>query len=135
MINQEQQHIAPDGFGPAAAQYFSGPAWLKMLVKPDQITNCSVGEVIFEAGVRNNWHTHPSNQILIVTEGIGYYKEEGSPRREIRVGDVVNILPGVKHWHGASPAGRFAHYAININTEKGIANWLEPVTDNEYNSM
>ena len=105
-----------------------------MLVTPDEHTDCNVGDVRFEPGARNNWHTHPSNQILIVTDGVGYYQEDGSPIREIKVGDVVNVLPGVKHWHGASPDSKFAHYAIGINTEKGIVNWLEPVTDEQYNS-
>lgn len=64
-----------------------------------------------------------------------YYQEEGSPIRQIKVGDVVNVLPGIKHWHGASPSSRFAHYAIGINAEKGLVNWLEPVTDVQYNSF
>ena len=62
-------------------------------------------------------------------KGVGYYKEVGSPRREIRKGDVVKISPRTKHWHCASLEGRFAHYAINISIEKGMADWLEPVTD------
>lgn len=132
MENQEQNKTAPEGFNPVAAQYFSGTAWLKMLLTADDITNCAIGDVRFEATVRNNWHTHPSNQILIVTEGTGYYQEEGSPIKEIRVGDVVNVLPGIKHWHGASPEGKFAHLAISINTEKGVVDWLEPVTDEQY---
>jgi len=106
-----------------------------MLVAPDEQTNCSIGDVRFEPGARNNWHAHPSNQILIVTEGLGYYQEDGSPIREIRVGDVVNVLPGLKHWHGASPHSTFAHYTIRINTEKGLVNWLEPVTDEQYNNF
>ena len=124
-----ENKTAPAGYGPVAAQYFTGTAWLKMLVTADATTNCNIGDVIFEAGARNNWHTHPSNQILIVTQGIGYYQEEGSPIRTIKVGDVVNVLPGIKHWHGASHNSVFAHYAIGINTEKGIVHWLEPVTD------
>jgi quercetin dioxygenase-like cupin family protein len=135
MENKENSHTAPEGFGPVAAQYFTGTAWLKMRVTADEITNCGIGEVVFEAGCRNNWHTHPSNQILIVTEGIGYYQEEGSPIHEINVGDIVNILPGIKHWHGATPNGRFTHYAVNINTEKGVVDWLEPVTDQQYYSF
>jgi quercetin dioxygenase-like cupin family protein len=133
MENQENK-TAPDGFDPAAAQYFTGTAWLKMLVAPDEKTNCAMGEVIFEAGCRNNWHTHPSNQILYVTDGVGYYQEEGSAIWEIRVGGVVNVLPGIKHWHGATPGGRFAHIFVGINTEKGIVDWLEPVTDEQYYS-
>ncbi|TRW23678.1 cupin domain-containing protein [Flavobacterium zepuense] len=135
MENTEQSSTPPQGFGPVAAQYFTGTAWLQMRVTPDEITNCAIGEVIFEPGCRNNWHTHPSNQILIVTEGIGYYQEEGSSIREIKVGDIVNVLPGIKHWHGASPESRFTHYAVSINTEKGIVDWLEPVTDEQYHSF
>jgi quercetin dioxygenase-like cupin family protein len=134
MENTENATTASEGFAPVLAQYFTGTVWLKMLVTPDEHTNCNIGDVRFEPGARNNWHTHPSNQILIVTDGIGYYQEEGSPIREIKVGDVVNVLPGVKHWHGASPNSKFAHYAIGINTEKGIVSWLEPVTDEQYNN-
>ena len=135
MENKDKYATAPEGFGPVAAEYFTGKAWLKTLVKADEITNCNIGDVRFEAGARNNWHTHPSNQILIVTEGVGYYQEEGSAIRKIQVGDVVNVLPNVKHWHGASGDSAFAHYAISINTEKGIVDWLEPVTDDQYNSF
>lgn len=134
MENQEKNSIITAGFEPVAAQYFNGTAWLKMLVKPDEQTNCFIGEVVFESGARNHWHTHPSNQILIVTQGIGYYQEYGSPIREISVGDVVNVMPGVKHWHGATPNGRFTHYAVGINTDKGLVDWLEPVTDEQYYS-
>jgi quercetin dioxygenase-like cupin family protein len=132
---EDQEYKAPEGFGPVAAQYFTGTGWLKMRVVADDITNCGIGEVIFEPGCRNNWHTHPSNQILIVIQGTGYYQEEGFPNCEIKVGDIVNVLPGIKHWHGATPNGRFTHYAVGINTEKGIVNWLEPVTDDQYYSF
>ena len=124
---------APEGFKPAPASYFSGSAYVKTIVAADKQTNCSVSDVLFESGVRNNWHTHPSNQILLVKEGICYYQEEGQPRRSLAVGEAVNILPGIKHWHGASPDGRMIHTAININTEKGTVDWLEPVTDDQYN--
>jgi quercetin dioxygenase-like cupin family protein len=107
MKNIEQSSTVPEAFGQAMAQYFTGTAWLKMLITPDEQTNCTIGDVRFEPGARNNWHTHPSNQILIVTEGVGYYQEEGSPIREIKAGEVVNILPGVKHWHGTSPNSTF----------------------------
>ena len=124
---------ALEGFKPAPASYFSGYAYVKTIVAADEQTNCSVSDVLFESGVRNNWHTHPSNQILLVKEGICYYQEEGQPKRSLAVGEAVNILPGIKHWHGASPDGRMIHTAININTEKGTVDWLEPVTDDQYN--
>jgi len=130
MENQEKEHL--EGFVPAPVQYFTGDAKLKMFVKPDEITNCSVADVWFDAGSRNFWHTHASNQILIVKEGICYYQEEGQPIQKFPAGSVLNILPGVKHWHGASPEGTMMHTAININTDKGTVTWLEEVTDEQY---
>jgi quercetin dioxygenase-like cupin family protein len=47
-------------------------------------------------------------------------------------GDVVKCLPGIEHWHGASPDTRLAHIAIAANAEKGDTVWLQKVTDEEY---
>jgi len=44
------------------------------------------------------------------------------------VGDVVWIPPGEEHWHGAAPGSYMLHTAISL----GDADWLEPVTDEEY---
>lgn len=134
MENQPQNNAAPEGYKPAAAAYFRGNAYVKPLVAADDITNCSVNDVLFDPGVRNNWHTHPSNQILLVKEGVCEYQEEGKPMQTFQVGEAINILPGIKHWHGASADGKMIHTAININTEKGTVTWLEPVTDEQYNS-
>ena len=100
----------------------------------DDTLTTIISNVVFEPGARNNWHTHPAGQILICTEGTGYYQEKGKPIQTLHAGDVVKILPGVEHWHGASPTSSFTHIAINVNTEKGVVNWLKPVTDEEYNS-
>lgn len=120
--------------GEKAAQYFTGSAWVKTLVANDDALTTIISNVVFEAGARNFWHTHPAGQILICTEGTGYYQEKGKPIQVLQVGDVVKIQPGVEHWHGASPTSHFTHIAINVNTEKGVVTWLEQVTDEEYNS-
>ena len=132
--NQINKNIFPLG-DLAAADYFTGKAWVRMLVPNDPVLNTAVGNVVFEAGARNNWHTHPGGQILIVTHGTGYYQEIGKPIQLLQVGDVVNIQPEINHWHGASPNSEFTHIAISTRTEKGIVDWLEPVTDEEYNSF
>ena len=132
--NEYNNAIFPNG-DLAPSEYFTGKAWVKMLVPNDPVLNTAVGNVVFEAGARNNWHTHPGGQILIVTHGTGYYQEIGKPIQLLQVGDVVNIQPEIKHWHGASPEGEFTHIAISTNTEKGIVDWLEPVTDEEYHSF
>jgi quercetin dioxygenase-like cupin family protein len=132
--NELNNTIFPKG-DPASEDYFTGNAWVKLLVPDDGILNTVVGNVVFEPGARNNWHTHPGGQILIVTHGIGYYQEEGKPIQLLNIGDVVSILPDVKHWHGASPDSEFTHIAISTNTQKGIVDWLERVTDEQYNSF
>jgi quercetin dioxygenase-like cupin family protein len=118
----------------APGDYFTGTAWMKMLVPSDPTLNCQVVNVVFEPGARNNWHTHPGGQILVVTDGNGYYQENGKSIQLLHKGDVVNISPDVIHWHGASADSELTHIAINPNTQKGIVTWLERVTDEEYNA-
>lgn len=110
----------------AFAQYFTGGSYLAGLVlQPVQIAN-----VTFEPGCRNNWHIHHGGgQILLCTAGRGYYQEWGKSAQELHPGDVVNIPPEVKHWHGAAPDSWFSHIAISVPSEHGSCEWLEPVTD------
>lgn len=129
--NQNTVGIFPQG--DKATQNFTGAAWVRTLVANDDTLTTIISNVVFEAGARNYWHTHPAGQILICTEGMGYYQEKGKPVQTLHPGDVVKILPYMEHWHGASPTSRFTHIAINVNTEKGVVNWLRPVTDEEYN--
>jgi len=116
----------------APAEYFTGTAWVKLLVPNDPTLHTQIGNVVFEAGARNNWHTHPGGQILIVTDGVGCYQEKGKAIQIIRRGDVVTIPPDVVHWHGASANSPMTHLAINTNTQQGVVVWLERVTDAEY---
>jgi quercetin dioxygenase-like cupin family protein len=118
----------------APIDYFTGTVWVKNLVPADEILNTQIGNVVFEPGARNNWHTHPGGQILIATAGIGYYQEKGRPIQILRAGDVVKISPDIVHWHGASPDSEFTHIAVNSNTQKGIVQWLDKVTDEEYST-
>ncbi len=127
-----EQEIEAMGFTPAPQEYFKGKAWLRNYVFPDENTDAYVGEVMFAPSTRNNWHSHGSNQILLIREGVCYYQAEGHPIQKIQAGGFVNILPGIRHWHGASPDGVMIHTAIGINTEKGLVNWMEAVSDEDY---
>lgn len=109
---------------------FNGTVWLNMLTPGD--SGCPIGNVTFEPGCRNNWHKHRGGQILLVTGGRGYYQAWGEAARELHPGDVVHIPAGVKHWHGAAPDCWFAHLAIEVHPELGPAEWLEPVSDEDY---
>lgn len=116
----------------AYAQYFTGQSWLKMLTK----NGVAIANVTFEPSCRNNWHIHhKGGQILLCTTGRGYYQEYGKPARELYPGDVVEIPPDVKHWHGAAPDSFFAHLAVEIPAEGGCTEWLEPVSDEEYGKL
>jgi len=128
----EVQAIFPKGeLGPA--ENFTGKAWNIGLVESDTTYNTLVGNVYFEPGARSNWHTHPAGQILIFTDGVGYHQIKGQPRQTVKKGDVAKCPPNVMHWHGASPNQGLQQMFIVPNTEKGIVNWLQPVTDEEYN--
>jgi quercetin dioxygenase-like cupin family protein len=119
----------------APADYFTGMAWVKNLVPADEPFNTVIANVVFEPGARNNWHTHPGGQVLIVTDGTGYYQEKGKPIQVLHKGDVVKILPDVEHWHGASRDSEFTHIAVNTNSQKGVVVWLNRVTDEEYHNL
>jgi quercetin dioxygenase-like cupin family protein len=113
---------------------FTGVVYVATLVKNDDTFNCASSNVTFTPGARSHWHTHAAGQILLVTEGVGYYQEKGQPIRLLRKGEVVQAQPGVEHWHGASPQQDMTHISLNVNTEKGIVDWGRAVTDQEYAS-
>ena len=119
----------------AYAQYFIGQSYLAP-VSSEQV---GINNVTFEPGCRNNWHIHHATkgggQLLVCVAGTGWYQEWGKPVRLLRPGDVVNIPAGVKHWHGATADSWFAHLAIEVPGEKTSNEWLEPVTDEEYNKL
>jgi quercetin dioxygenase-like cupin family protein len=73
--------------------------------------NFNSSVVNFQRGATTGWHTHASDQILVVTEGVGMVANEHE-EREIAVGDVVHILAGENHWHGAKKESYMAHITI-----------------------
>ncbi len=88
--------------------------------------------VTFETAARTAWHTHPLGQTLIVVAGCGRVQRWGGPMEEIRPGDVVWIPPGEKHWHGATPTTAMTHLAIQEQLDGKAADWMEQVTDEQY---
>lgn len=116
-------------------EWFTGNAFLQPLLAKDKNNEFALGSVTFEAGARTNWHTHPRGQVLVVTEGEGFYQEEGKPAQVLKKGDVVNIPENIVHWHGASANSQFVHIAItNYKGDKNVV-WLKPVTDEEYKEV
>ena len=111
---------------------FTGNAYNIGLVDADSTLTTAVGNVYFEPGARSNWHSHSAGQILIITDGVGYHQIEGQPIEIIKKGSVVKCPPNVRHWHGASADVGLQQLYIVPNTEKGIVNWEEAVTDEQY---
>ncbi len=116
----------------AYAKYFIGQSYLKTL----NTDGVNIANVTFEPRCRNNWHIHhKGGQILLVTQGHGWYQEWGKPARKLHPGDVVYIAPEIKHWHGATKDSWFVHIALAVPAEEATNEWLEPVTDKEYNKL
>lgn len=87
----------------------------------------------------NNWHIHHAKsgggQLLLCTDGLGWYQEAGKRAQALHPGDVVTIPAGIKHWHGAQKDCWFSHIAIECPGEETSNEWLEPVTDAEYAAL
>ena len=122
----------------AFAKYFIGKSYLNPLTDPNK-TSLFIANVTFEPACRNNWHIHHAakegGQILLCTDGEGWYQEEGKKAIKLVPGSVVYIRSGVKHWHGATKDSWFSHIAIAVPGENTSNEWLEAVSDKEYNEL
>jgi 4-carboxymuconolactone decarboxylase len=123
------------GVRPGPAENFTGTVRLEMLFEALDPSHASGGTVSFEPGARTAWHSHPRGQILIVTAGTGRVQRWGDPVEEIRAGDVVRIPANEKHWHGASPLTSMTHIAITEHRDGTAVQWMEGVSDEQYNGL
>lgn len=137
-VYQDEKEILGDSlFGRgepnvAFANYFTGKSYLKTL----NTKNIGIYNVTFEPKCQNNWHIHhKGGQILLCTDGEGWYQEEGKQAIKLTPGSVVYIPAEVKHWHGASKDAWFTHLAIEIPADYATNEWCEPVDDETYNML
>ena len=114
------------------AEYFTGTVRIDPLFQPDEPARILGASVTFEPGARTAWHTHPLGQILIVTAGYCMVQRWDGLIEEIRPGDVIWIPPGEKHWHGATVTTAMTHIAIVEQLEGKSADWMEKVSDEQY---
>lgn len=133
--DDSRQHGGLFGVGEpntAYAAYFTGRSYLRPVVSK----GLGIGNVTFEPGCRNWWHIHHADQgggqILLCTEGTGIYQEWGKQARILHPGDAVEIPAGVRHWHGALKDSWFTHLSVEVPGVNTSAEWLEPVSDQEY---
>jgi quercetin dioxygenase-like cupin family protein len=120
----------PSQKGPA--EYFTGAVRIDSRFQGRAPARVGGGIVTFEPGARTAWHTHPLGPTLIVISGCGWVQVEGSPREEVRPGDIVWFAPGEKHWHGAAATIAMSHIAIAEALDGKSVDWMEKVTDAQY---
>ncbi len=134
-MNEAEAKKVLFGFGEentAYAKYFIGKSYLNPLTNE----GVHIANVTFEPKCRNNWHIHhKGGQILLATAGRGWYQEWGKPAQELKAGDVINIPAEVKHWHGAAKDSWFTHIALAVPAEGASNEWLELVSDAEYDKL
>lgn len=109
----------------------TGTVWLNEVSAPDSTFEYVVAFASYASNSWLDWHSHPGGQILIITEGTGYYQEKGQPKRIVHKGDVIKCMPNVAHWHGSTPTTTFS-YIATAPSQKGKTQWFKPVTEEEY---
>lgn len=117
-----------------ASENFKGAVRVDPLFNPPSPARARGGSVTFEPGARTAWHKHPLGQTLIVTAGCGRVQLHGHPIEVIKPGDVVWIAPGEKHWHGAGDTTSMTHIAIQEHVDGKSVDWMEHVSDSQYNA-
>ena len=117
---------------PGPPAYFTGAVQIDRLADAPAPARVAAASVTFSPGARTAWHTHPLGQTLIVTAGRGWAQHAGGPVEEILPGDVIWFPPGEKHWHGATATTAMTHIAIQEKLDGRAVDWLEQVTDQEY---
>jgi quercetin dioxygenase-like cupin family protein len=95
---------------------FTGPEVARQVLLPDSQENV-VNVVHFGKGVRNKFHTHDCEQILIITAGRGVVATE-KEEKVVTVGDIVLIPAGEKHWHGSNGESDFSHIFVSRKGSK-----------------
>jgi len=118
--------------GQKAPAYFTGDAWVEMLITDVATYDLLSYNVTFAPGSRNYWHEHSEGQLLLCTLGEGYYHEKGKPAQLLKAGDVVEIKRNVLHWHGATATSEFVHVGITPKASINKVTWHEAVSDEEY---
>ena len=99
------------------AIFTGGSVSRRRLVNEDLSEQFAFNIVSFGPGAKNRLHTHTSEQVLFVTEGVGYVGTEDTTEM-VSVGDTAFIPAGEKHWHGATEDSSFSHVALLSPTSR-----------------
>ena len=96
---------------------FTGDVTLNTPFADTPAADLSITYVHFPRGVRNKFHTHSNDQVLIVTKGKGVV---ATKEKEVSVseGDIIWVPAGEIHWHGAGKSGDFTHISVTRSQTK-----------------
>ena len=98
---------------PSSSPLFTGgPVTIQPLVTQQMGKYFRMSTVNFSKGARNKFHSHTSDQVLIVTAGTGIVATD-QEESVVSVGDVIHIPAGEKHWHGATKDSEFSHIFVS----------------------
>lgn len=89
---------------------FNGPDVTKQFIVSDS-KDLQLSIINFGKGIRNKFHTHDSDQILIVVAGEGVVATE-KEKKNVTIGEVIFIPAGEKHMHGATDDSEFSHIVV-----------------------
>lgn len=115
--------------------WFTGSVRIDPLFDPNGSRRAAAAMVTFEPLARTAWHTHPLGQTLIIVSGCGWVQREGGSIEEVFPGDIVWFEPNEKHWHGATMTNGMSHIATQENLDGKVVDWMEKVTDEQYNAL
>ena len=119
----------------AYAKYFTGNSYLAPISR-EQV---NISNVTFEPRCRNNWHIHRAKsgggQMLIGVAGRGWYQEKRGnlPWKFSRA--RLSVFRQTSSTGMAAADCWFAHLAFEVPGESAFNEWLEPVTDEEYDNL
>ena len=102
---------------PWVNKLFTGQVTTQPIIGTDLSKNFLIQQVNFGKGVRNKFHSHSIEQVLIVTEGNGIVSTD-EEEMTVRPGDVIFIAAGEKHWHGAAEGSTFSHIYVMSPDQK-----------------
>ncbi len=110
-------HMSQLAKEPQQNPIFTGPVTMQTIVGEDLSKRFSIRQVNFARGIRNKFHSHSIEQVLIVTEGKGIVATE-KEEQTVVPGDVIFIAAGEKHWHGATKDSTFSHIYVMAPEQK-----------------
>ena len=114
------------------ADWFTGSVFVDPVAAAAPPSRVAAAMVHFTPGARTNWHSHPLGQTLHCTSGTGLVVSRDGSVIHLRPGDTVHTPPGEEHWHGATEDSMMCHLALVERDNGHSATWLEPVTDQDY---